>query len=293
VVVIGLTGCPWRKAEDERRQAEAAQREAEAQAALAVARARQSAQVPVEDQLKEQMKAVQTRLEIAMLDAAIESFERDFNVPNVPSRIRLNDPEDDASNTYLCKLFPRYNRTQKYKWNGQDSETLTLEGHECLVFFLGGIISGDETLKCEGFGVNPGDPTDLTGKDRKGPYFQFDAKRLKRDPQTKFLYYLDAFGKAPYAYFSAGTAPNGYNAEGDCPGLAKLVKDCCPDGAPKPYLEVKDKFWKPNGWQIISAGLDGKFGPGGVLWGKDNPVKTDTPGADDLANFAKAEMGKP
>ena len=52
------------------------------------------------------------------------------------------------------------------------------------------------------------------------------------------------------------------------------------------------RYWRPDSWQIICAGPDGQFGPGGVVWGKDNPV-ADGSGADDMANFAVRSLRKP
>jgi hypothetical protein len=49
-------------------------------------------------------------------------------------------------------------------------------------------------------------------------------------------------------------------------------------------------YWNPNSFQIISAGKDQAFGPGG-LWGTNNPASG--PGADDISNFSSSKLGSP
>src|SRR5205814_2087901 len=93
---------------------------------------------------------INEKAEINQLDEAIRQFQTQYNVDYMPSRITLNDPNDQASNQFLRRLFSRYDPRKTYTWNGRDKSRVTLEGHECLVFFLGGIPKGGSVPSCQG-----------------------------------------------------------------------------------------------------------------------------------------------
>jgi prepilin-type N-terminal cleavage/methylation domain-containing protein len=240
-------------------------------------------------------RQLRNRHELALLDTAVQTFQTEYNVPYMPSSISLNNPSDDASNTYLTKMFPRYNRNQIYKWNGQGGGSVTLQGYECLVFFLGGIPTSGATPTCQGFSTNPSDPTDFSNpQNRKAPLFEFQADRLKRT-RSGFLMYLDTWGKSPYAYFSSISPKSNVYNPNDCGNISSETLasgSCLPV---KPYMELSGSYQKLNGWQIISAGENGKFGPGGVIWGKGNPVRKASGlyGYDDQTNFSDNLLSQP
>lgn len=234
---------------------------------------------------------VQNRAEIAQLDTAIQTFCTQYNVDYLPSTIKLNS-KDPTSDQYLARIFRRYDKNKMYAWNGSAPTAVTLEGHECLVFFLGGIPKNGNPPSCQGFSTNPADPTDFTTtKDKIAPFFEFNASRLKVGPKG-FLYYLDTYKKAPYAYFSPNGTSNGYNAGGDCPSIGSLGYSC---GTVRPYYENSStgRFFKANAWQIISAGENGVFGTGGVQWGPTNPIRKPNNAYDDMANFANSTFDRP
>jgi prepilin-type N-terminal cleavage/methylation domain-containing protein len=198
---------------------------------------------------------------------------------------------------------------------GDDSKgNYVLYGDQALVFFLGGIPSkAVETKGCNGFSTNPRNPADLTpGTTRKGPYYDFASTRLLRSATNNFFRYMDLWNDPtstaamPYLYFSTYGSDNSYHVAslpkdptGDCPpGLKDLL------GKPlvvTPYYEAPlppltpppGRFTNPSSFQIISAGKDGEFGPGG-FWdpskGSKN-VKGQT--LDDQANFGGATLGAP
>jgi hypothetical protein len=62
----------------------------------------------------------------------------------------------------------------------------------------------------------------------------------------------------------------------------------------KPYRDTPSTYYKPDSFQIICAGDDGVFGPGG-LW---TPASASTvyppgsPGCDDQSNFHTRLLGK-
>jgi len=244
----------------------------------------------------------QARAEIDGLAQGIGAFKAEFdNVTYVPSRILLRkvgpysktDLLEVASEAYLKRIFgrrfdPNNPPNGIYNWNNNaaDPGPFLLEGHECLVFFLGGIPSPPgEAPACMGFA--PGvDPT-VAGSPRRGPSFEFKSGRLVRS-KNNFLVYRDAFSNEanpsqPYAYFSSSKSGNDYNRWG--------TSDCASLGVSPYTLPGGTSFINPNGFQIISAGPDRKFGPGGA-WdpSKGNPAE---PTKDDLANFSRAKLGAP
>jgi prepilin-type N-terminal cleavage/methylation domain-containing protein len=102
--------------------------------------------------------------------------------------------------------------------------SVILEGHQCLVFFLGGIQT--ETSQafngvtstifgCSGFSTNQLDPSDTTSTvARIPPFFEFTNNRLVQFiPGHPFFSYKDSVGAnpQPYAYFSAYKQTNGYS----------------------------------------------------------------------------------
>ncbi len=101
-----------------------------------------------------------------------------------------------------------------FNGNGTLDLPYILEGHECLVFFLGGIPT---TGGVSGFAKNPSNPflssTAALGANRQPPLFEFDAGRLMLDPTAQsnpnrqlaqIPGYYDSFKTNRfYAYFSA------------------------------------------------------------------------------------------
>ena len=57
-----------------------------------------------------------------------------------------------------------------------------------------------------------------------------------------------------------------------------------------PYKDLTGRYIEPNLYQIISAGRDGAFGPGGT-WNPNTGYASSSPGADDMANFSTAALG--
>ena len=218
---------------------------------------------------------LRNRSEIAQLDTAVQTFQTEWNVDYMPSTIALNDGNPQStSSQFLSRMFRRLPKTA-IAWNGSATAT-TLQGQHCLVFFLGGIQTNGMV---KGFSTNPQNPADMTAP-LKAPLFEFDASRLKKD-SNGFLYYMDTYKKQPYAYFSAGRTPNGYSIT-DCSSLSV-----------KPYLTASGSYWRPDSWQIISAGDSGKFGAGNAVWGTGAAIKKPTVGWDNQANFAANLLANP
>jgi type II secretory pathway pseudopilin PulG len=212
--------------------------------------------------MKARMSAYRTNtvIEITQLDAACKAFYAKYSF-YPPSRITL-PPTSSADIAILKRMFPRCTPSS-VSWG----VTGSLSGDECLVFFLGGINQ-------QGFGQDPTNPANFAnGKD--APFFNFQSVRIVPGSNGHPAY-QDYFRTNVYAFFSS---TNGYAS--DCPSLMSSG----------PYLSGPSQFIKPDSVQILSAGENRAFGPGGSVL---------TPGAgsglppaakDDLANFSGGVLG--
>ncbi len=194
--------------------------------------------------------------------------------------------------------------------------TDVLEGHQVLVFCLGGIqlVTGSGANKmctCTGFSTNPLNPSDTTATiDRIPPFFEFTAKRLVAvpwvsgtslftndggsPPRALFASYNDPIGQPPtsgaahpYLYFSSYKSVNGYARTATGYGSAGDN----PTYGVTPYSisgTSPTQFVNPSTYQIICAGFDGQFGPGGA-WASNGSLSTGV-GADDMSNFTPGQM---
>jgi hypothetical protein len=213
--------------------------------------------------------------DIRCLSLGLEAFKLKYKV-YPPSRILLSNDaadyaDDPESKVYLEAIWPRLHWTSgNIDWSGgvPGFKSAKLEGDQCLVFFLAG--PGQQ-----GFSRDPSNPTALGGSLRIGPFFEFSSRLIRRLPESPLPSYQDGYGKNVYAYFSSGRDGTFRH---DCPGL-KVI----------PYhqrLARPAGFLCPNSFQIISAGQDGVFGPGGA-W----PEDLGPHGLDDVANFHEGFLG--
>jgi len=208
--------------------------------------------------------------EISQLSQAIESFKNRYG-DYPPSRVILYEngqfpvgdstviPGENITNGQLCqqtlaalrKFFPKVafstsglpapvlqgqgNYWYDYNGNGVfDQGAYILHGHDCLVFFLGGVplpntAAVPPTYGMIGFGQDPTNPftnsvnngNTMYNGNRQPPIFEFNPGRLFLDPHNNTANgllpaqvpgYYDSFGNAPpgqgttlnfYTYFSA------------------------------------------------------------------------------------------
>jgi general secretion pathway protein G len=244
---------------------------------------------------------LKTRSEFSQLEAAIRYFQTKFGVSHLPSRIKLSETctyldLDADSVRFLKEMWPRLSLEpgNRYDWNGDGKVEgdWTLEGDECLVFFLGGIPNHDRARPGPlGFSTDPRNPT-AHSTSRVGPFYEFTSHRLRDVHGRGFFSYTDPWRRGqPYAYFSAYGKDNGYNRDGDtdCPALGVW-----------PYAEAvapSPRFLRPSSYQILCAGPDGKFGPGtdvaAHVWTSATGSGMPQPGRDDLSNFHSKPLGTP
>ena len=272
---------------------------------------------------------VQTTDEMKQMDGAVQQFMTKYDAKYVPSQIKLayiysptTYPNvgvagslDDESVRFITQTIGKNEQTFVNKWKTTGiqwapgmtaNDVVTLEGHQCLVFFLGGIqTSSNGVISCNGFNpdaLNPDVPP-APGQG-VGPFFQFDSKRLSIPPGKKyFAAYEDPYGKKQYyAYFSAFHGKsNDYNHFGgsDCASLLQ-PQGLWPYAASAKAAGAPIQYVNKNSWQIICAGADGKFGPGTNLsgaagvtpyyWNKNTAGQIPADGGDDQANFASGKL---
>jgi general secretion pathway protein G len=259
----------------------------------------------------------QNSKDIEFLQSSANKFKARYGI-YPPSRILLSnnptvyqggDPNGPAAWQILTKIWPRLDSNTSYDWsNGTMQATglvdangfysVWLEGDQCLVFFLGGLPLTSPMNDCKGFGDSDRNPTSLTGKLVK-PFFTFDQTRLyRRNPQHTFFSYFDSYGVQPYLYFSSFGGKLGTYNDGDCASLGvapyfhgyNLVQKQIVAYDPTNNLIAK-QYENPESVQIICAGQNQQFGPGGE-W---NPVAPVVPpaGRDDVSNFSATLLGAP
>jgi prepilin-type N-terminal cleavage/methylation domain-containing protein len=278
-------------------------------------------------QLSTSVQAFQTKNQVDFIPSRIR-------LRNNVTAYNTSSPYEMASFTYLKKIWPRLNNNGQMVtdiangtskgWMPDDPNCATpagciqqvydLEGDQCLVFFLGGLQASGS---CRGFPTNKADPTNLSGQ-FDSPIYDYPTARLTNTLVAATavrsqlpLTFVDPYG-SPYAYFSSWAGigynyipssdpvfNNGGNPIFDCDGLQAKFNQV------RPYYEglsAGTKFYNRDGFQIISAGRDQLFGPGGnpTPGGVPTPVwdaRTGYDGAvggvgdDDLSNFHPVVLG--
>ncbi len=273
-------------------------------------------------------RTVQVRTDISALESAIAQFKNDFQI-EPPSSILLYETGADwvtnaanpaiaadvaRSRSILRQLWPQYNFTANIDINrdGDTSDSFSLAGAECLVFFLGGTIAVDDTngngqrdagerAYHNGFSKNPVNPF-AVGGNRQGPFFEFNNARLREvippyappPGNPGFFVYLDPLPSqtAPYIYLSS------YGGKG-----FRLGDLGTGGGLSHWYLQgaaATSPAWNATKFQIISPGADGQYGSGGPFqptaatalpaWNRTTPALTVTLAnraaeADNITNF--------
>lgn len=249
---------------------------------------------------------VRTVSEIGQLSQALEAFRLEFGL-YPPSRITLSERGTRDSNgnalmdpysiQYLNRMFPGIDLDlfimgqgfHDWNGNGQVDPPYTLEGHEALVLFLGGPPYRSLDYTPGGWHTDktlPTTPPTPLATTRLGPFYEFNVGKLRPlwNP-SKHLYsgYADPYG-TPYAYFLArDTSFNNY--ENDCPSLVGL--NFMPYSTTPPGLAIK-KYFRPDKFQLISAGRDRLFGIGGHYDPSNPQLSQWNPSA-----AAMADVGRP
>jgi len=145
-----------------------------------------------------------------------------------------------------------------------------------LIFFL----TGGEVTQYSGFSNDPSQPFSVTDQaNRKGKYFDIPFDRIETLANgTRTGRYLDPWG-TPYLYFAPVDGKT-YPATGQ--------------GGVNPFRTQVSaaviRAINPDAFQIISAGPNKVFGPGGVYTPGVSPYSDKDPGGDDFSNFRNLKL---
>ncbi|MCA8996881.1 MAG: prepilin-type N-terminal cleavage/methylation domain-containing protein [Planctomycetaceae bacterium] len=237
-------------------------------------------------------------VEIRDLEKGIADFKLRYGV-EPPSLFRIREDSttwstsnnvDRNSISMMRRMWPTFNAggvDVDVNGDGDTSDTITLQGAECLAFFLGGngVLSGTPT----GFSKNPINPF-ATGGERVGPFAELDVGRLVDVDGDGNPEYMDNLpGQTmPYQYFSSydgrgyqlGGFDNDLSTAADnevltISGTLSMaapyfaVDAAWPDDAGMSTVSADmapalGQYFKPNGFQIISPGFDALYGIGGL-----------------------------
>jgi len=173
----------------------------------------------------------------------------------------------DMSRRILIQMFPKWAAGVKPATWG----TAKLGADQAFVFLLRG-------KDGNGFSASDGDPCAPGGK-RFGPYYEFKAERLNMGANgfPQYRDYWDNPGKHLVVYSQMMVGQSASPA-GEVPG-----------GSPGRQFQAANKYFMPKGYQILSAGKDGKWGTYPAIFA-GNLVGD---GEDDQSNFADEPHGKP
>lgn len=218
--------------------------------------------------------------EMDTLKASITNFKRVYGI-EPPSGITMFPPggtgalgnwTDARSVALIRQMWPKFDFQQSgglstTAFNGATS--LTLEGSECLVFFLGGTLDTASGALI-GFSKNERLPFQESGS-RVNPFFEFDSTLLSDTVGSNGIpEYLGVLPSAtkPYAYFSSYEGKGYRLAENDGIDGTITATVANPELArPLPYFKdsASNVPYNRESFQLISTGFDYRFGVGGYF----------------------------
>ncbi len=234
-------------------------------------------------------KQVANKVEMGQIEQALGVAALEMGrVPYIPSYIKLcNDKTrylgtsyDQMSLRMLTQMFPNAWGVGLENWNGGTDGAAgiyELAADKAYVYFLSGMAGNGFSAK--------GPPTSTApGTKRFGPYFDFKQSRLVPDAKG-FSQYRDYWDNTNgflvvYSQMMVGQSP------------PPFIDTPTTPPAPLRQFQSAAKLFQPKGYQILSAGKDGKWGtyPNYPLFFAGNLVGD---GEDDQANFAEDLLGKP
>lgn len=233
--------------------------------------------VPAVQRAASVARVAKVGVEIKSLESAIAEFRNIYGM-DPPSFIQIAEQESDwtaRSRSLIGRMWPRFDFSDQDRNGNGNNDVLVLEGPQCLVFFLGGVLSGSApNYALTGFSKNAENPfTPPVGPSaaRQGPFFEFRMERVNVTPQGDFFVatYRDSLPSqsAPYMYVTSDR----YASQ---PGV---------------YKQNATTFYKPTTFQIISPGSDGQYGTGGIYTPEESA--TDSIGEEDRNNITNFSDG--
>ena len=236
--------------------------------------------------------------EIAQIGNAIGAFKSKFPVQYIPNSgsgpgstfvLKQKYVGTEPECIYLKQLFPQMNTGigPAAPTNGLPAalNNATLDPNQTLVFFLMGV----ENLGFSNNKAAPLTPTLQPSETRIGPFLdlpsgKFDSSGHVIDPWGTPYAYHTAVNGNDYLHASVNLGTNSYSGNG--PNGAYST------GSVSPYFNLIGpntvRYINQSSFQIISAGKNQTFGPGGSNWTPGSGSYTNSShsiGGDDLSNF--------
>ena len=208
----------------------------------------------------------------------------------------------NRSRALIRQMWPDFDFSMARDINGDDDmlDTITLNGSECLVFFLGGVSSTNVVDKSGnligtpgaavttwaplGFSANPGNPLGRGGA-RVTPFYEFDTGRLinrdgAADPEGLPEYIDPLPGQRTPILYASSYGGKGYR-DADVQLSVQLPYSAYatpPTGFAYYYRQYSGTTFPATAalftaapafnaktFQLISPGFDGEYGWGGIL----------------------------
>ncbi|QDU22050.1 type II secretion system protein [Urbifossiella limnaea] len=256
-------------------------------------------------------KTAETAADIGQIASAISTYKSKMNVGYIPScgaggtggglfRLRSLYAGNEPEAVYLKQVWPQLPGCTGVKGESTGLPDADLDCNQTLVFFL----TGGDVTEFQGFSTNRTNPFTKVAvgstESRIGPFLTFKANRYApgtavTGADKRFSSLLDTFG-SPFAYFAFNPYVNTYKAPHPTTGAYTVDQGFAFNGTTvMPYI-LNNKYLEPKGFQIISAGDNGKddqttpgtfgFGSGGTAWTPGaGEYAEGMRGADDIANF--------
>ncbi|MGZ0172208.1 MAG: type II secretion system protein [Planctomycetales bacterium] len=251
------------------------------------------------------LSGVRTTAQIALVNAEMDSlkasitnFKREYGI-EPPSGITLFPPggtgalgnwTDARSVSLIRQMWPKFDFQQSGGLSAVafgTATSLTLEGSECLVFFLGGTRDAASGALI-GFSKNERLPFQGSGS-RVNPFFEFDGgydsstsswtglltDAVGNNGIPEYLGVLPSATK-PYAYFSSYGGKGYRLAENDSIDGTVTATVANPELArPLPYFKdsASNVPYNRESFQLISTGFDYRFGVGGYFDRDDSQIQ--------------------
>ena len=265
---------------------------------------------------------VSNRNDMSQLAIGLDKFKTMWKISDYPrntlklcsnySSYNTNVQLDQDSIRFLSKMWPnltpvtwvginwanRTGATAPVYGNAANPTIDILDGDQCLVFFLGGPPMPGGVGLWGGFSTDATNP--MANTVDKFKCKDFEAGRLFIRPSatltiggvnyatsTAFLSYMDSYSDptkpSPFVYFSSTNylgRPDGYDRTANSVGITPILANA-----------AQWKFQKSDTFQLISAGADGIFGPGGQWTEINAGAYSLPPGKDDMTNVSNKLMG--
>lgn len=179
-----------------------------------------------------------------------------------------------------------------------DTLAQNLDANQTLLFFLNGVAvpggPGSTGVLFTGFSQNPQmpfQPPQTQGEIRKNPVLDVSNKHYLIDSTGYFPRLVDGWG-IPFAYFVSYNGRQGlYGGWNPAPGYNAPVPPAYTSNVLVAPYTTKAGYVNPMGFQIISAGADKTFGPGGAGGNWENIGAAGKFAQDDRANFSNSNLG--